>query len=280
MRLVKRIKTLKHEKEFIKGLIQIFIFDMLLYLLWVGHIFIETDDMTLAYIHFVVVCGALPLLKLWLCSQLHFELKEAETVKLKSINRELINKEKEQSKVHLDTIRGLYADGKNDDALTYINTFIKEQSEAAEFVTDCLCVNNIVDHYKKIAAHKNIEFKYNIPKELHFIECELNIPRKALNTFLGNFLDNGVDALEMGNKENKVLSLEVTKGENYIIYKVSNNGKKIKDVSKIFEARYSTKGTGRGFGLVASERAIESINGQVSVFSTDFETAFEVVVTA
>ncbi len=84
----------------------------------------------------------------------------------------------------------------------------------------------------------------------------------------------------MDNNEHKVLSLEVIKGENFITYKVSNNGKKIKDVSKIFEARYSTKGTGRGFGLVASERAIESINGQVSVFSNDSETTFEVVVTA
>jgi sensor histidine kinase regulating citrate/malate metabolism len=205
-------------------------------------------------------------------------IKKAEASKMKAVNREFINKEKETAKEHLDNIRTLYTVGKNDEALTYINKYIKEQTESAAFVTDCICVNNLVDHYKRITEHKNIVFKYNVPNELHYTECNLKITRKALNTFLGNFLDNGIDALEVGNKEQKVLSLDITTGESYVIYKVSNNGKKIKDISKIFEPRYSTKGMGRGFGLVASERAIQSINGQVSVISTDDETTFEVVV--
>jgi len=278
MQLVNRIKTLRHEKEFIKGLLQIFIFDMLLYILWVSYILRERDPDFELYTVFLFASGLLPILKLFLCFRLHQTLRFADRDRLKSVTDEMIQQEKKEAREKLDTIKNLYRQGKNSEAISYINEYIADSQAKHEYVTDCICINNIIDHYNKVAEFRGITFKYDVPEKLHDLECGAKISRKALNTFLGNFLDNGVEALMVSSKEHKIISLDIRSGKNFIIYRVSNNGKKIKDVAKIFEPRFSTKGTRRGYGLVASERAISSIGGSINVESTDYQTSFEVVV--
>lgn len=278
MKLIRKMSMFKHEKDFVKSLFRVFLFDVLLYILWIFFILKETYNNAEFFALFILALGLLPLMKLYLCLKLHMDLKGAEEKTVTNLQQEMIDIKKEQAINTLDTLKSFYKQGKHEEAKAYMNEHLCNDVEMNVELTDCICMNLILSHYNQIAKKHNIKFIIECPKEIHKLNERLGINKKALNTILGNYMDNGIEALRISNKKDKIISIQVLKGNDYIIYRVSNNGKKINNVSKVFEPKYSTKGCRRGFGLVAVKKIVESLNGHINVSSTDYETSFEVVV--
>ncbi len=277
-RFILRVKHKESRREFLKGLIQVLLFDLTLFLLWYFYILPHEHYTNRSLDTFIITIGILPLFKLLIGIRLLVILEDGEENRVNRINEEMLVKKKEKAKEDLSSIKSLYEEGKSQEALDYINKAFSFDTTNDNYLTDCLTINTIVNHYNNILAGTDIDFEFDVPNELSEINTEFMITRKPLNTIIGNFIDNAIEAHSDSIKSNKMIKLTVNIEHNQISYGVSNNAKMIKDVTKIFEPRYTTKGYSRGYGLAAVERATEMINGALEVQSTKEHTSFKVVV--
>jgi sensor histidine kinase regulating citrate/malate metabolism len=277
-RLILRVKHKESRKKIVKGFIQILLFDFSLFLLWYFYILPHEHYTNRSLSAFMITIGILPLFKLLIGIRLLITLEDGVENRVSYINDELLVKKKEKAKEDLTSIKSLFEEGNSKEALDYINKTFSFDTTNDYDLTDCLTVNTIVNHYNNVLAGTDINFEFEVPDKLSKVNSEVRITRKPLNTILGNFIDNAIEAHSVSTKSNKMIKLTVDIEHNQICYGVSNNAKMIKDVTKIFEPRYSTKGNSRGYGLVAVERAAVMINGVLEVQSTKEDTSFKVVV--
>lgn len=89
--------------------------------------------------------------------------------------------------------------------------------------------------------------------------------RVQIQQVLVNLIRNGIDAIETANGARKLLQVRTQlDGENNIVcVEVRDHGCGIKEPERIFEAFYTTKGTGMGMGLAICRSIIEAHNGRL-----------------
>lgn len=94
---------------------------------------------------------------------------------------------------------------------------------------------------------------------------------QALVTIVGNLLENAMEALNHRNEESKKISIGLYGKEDNILITVFDNGPGIPvDIREhIFEEGFSTKGSGRGVGLSAVKKTVESYGGEITVDSEE-----------
>ncbi|OWZ83392.1 ATP-binding protein [Natranaerobius trueperi] len=112
---------------------------------------------------------------------------------------------------------------------------------------------NIINRYtvvtlntqNKLAEEKDINFVFAFKDDI----TEWDISSWDLNTIVANLLNNTFKAVL--NNNDRYVGLEFKNHNNNKMIIVSNNGSKIskKQKTKIFDQGYSTKGSGRGYGL-------------------------------
>lgn len=116
-------------------------------------------------------------------------------------------------------------------------------------------------YYKLAQIQKaNITLFLDVSKNLdkkHFSKMEVK-DIKDLCTILGIYLDNAIEASSMSPKKN--ISIEIYPHNKGIEFVIANTFNQPLDVTKFYNQGYTTKGTGRGYGLPLVKSIIEKKN--------------------
>lgn len=131
--------------------------------------------------------------------------------------------------------------------------------------------------YSKIyeANDRSIDFSYNLLET-----SSLPLKDYQIVEVIGNLIDNSFDSVSIIKNSTKKVILEIGLDKEYYFIRIKNNGPKIdpKNITKIFECGYSTKGANRGYGLYNVKTIIKQINGEIIVGHEDDYTVFEILI--
>jgi two-component system sensor histidine kinase AgrC len=100
------------------------------------------------------------------------------------------------------------------------------------------------------AESKGIELEVQVSNEVH----EAGMKLTDLAEVLGNFLDNAIDAASCSNV--KKIHVSLMDEEGYLTINVSNTYEDEIDIKAVNDKGYSTKGSGRGYGLSITKQIL------------------------
>lgn len=181
----------------------------------------------------------------------------------------------------LYTIMGLTQLNKKTEVLD----FIRNETSIQQQWTDTL-LDTIDDPYVsgllvgKLSQASELQITVSIApdSELHSTLSELN--RQALLTAIGNLLDNAFDAVFDEHAASKQIAISFTDIGQQIVFEIDDAGPGINHASfeKLTSFNFSTKdGTGRGYGLALTKKAIDAANGQLSIEPSELGGTYFVV---
>ncbi len=171
-------------------------------------------------------------------------------------------KQHEYSK-HMQIILALIELSKFEKAKEYING-INEQYYPASIYYDITntAVSALINSKNSVAFANNIDFAVAEKCDLSGIA----VPDWELCSMLGNLLDNAFEAALNG--EHPRVGVEFRYENDFYAIYVINNGSRIKEPERIFEAGYTTKGSeGRGYGLYIVKKLIDRYRGTIEVIT-------------
>ena len=186
------------------------------------------------------------------------------------IYEEEIEKEriiKHEYKNQLITIKSKIIDNDNENKIIdYINNVIEDESSFAqeEYVKFQYLPPNGLKAllYFKVASAKakNINVSVNISSSVKdsFLTELTTKDFKDLGILLGVFIDNAIEASI--NSDKKLLGLEIYEENNKIIIIISNSYTGQINTNKIGKEHFSTKGKGRGYGLLLVKKILKHNN--------------------
>lgn len=181
---------------------------------------------------------------------------------------ELLRAQTHEYSNKLHTIAGLIQLGAYQEALDLV---MKESSGyqhlisiLAESVPDPVVAGVILGKYNRACELKiGLEFD----EQNSFAALPVEMERELLVTILGNLLDNAFDAVrEKG--EVKLVRLYLTDLGPDLVIEVEDSGTGIASVlaDRLFQPGITSKsGKGRGTGLALVKRAVERLNGQITI---------------
>lgn len=215
-------------------------------------------------------------------------LEENKNVKLKTEHEKLlefmqtyeIELEKERVLRHeykneLVTIKSKIIDGdKNNNVIDYIDELLDNESTfSQEGYTkfQYLPPNGLKAlFYFKVSAAKNkgINTSINIDPDIKdSILSKLTTKEfKDLGLLIGVYMDNAIDASEISEK--KILGIEMYDNKDSVTIIISNSYAGKIDINRIGKVHFSTKGKGRGYGLLLVNKTLK--------FNNKFETEREI----
>ena len=192
----------------------------------------------------------------------------------------IIRREKHDFSNHLNTILAMCTLNKPD-TVQKIGNYIRKLS--AKLINAYHFYNSGNDYVDGMLAVKsNFAFEHSIQLDADFKASlkDLDISDCDITSIIGNITNNAFDAIiAAGDSEGKIVSISTfIDGLGYCI-SISNNGPMIaeKDMSKIFNSGFSTKGNDRsdhGFGLYIVQQLVHRYNGIITVASTEERTEF------
>lgn len=147
------------------------------------------------------------------------ELTESNYRKLSDLQKQMSKLNHDFAK-HIQVIRGLLSENKNDEALSYTNELLKVPAERAVL---CKSGNSVIDAVinSKIAEtkEKNINFTYQVSFAL-----KANISSVDICTVLGNQIDNAIEACEkIADPSSRRIAVHVyQQAANMAIFQVAN----------------------------------------------------------
>ncbi|WP_187290580.1 sensor histidine kinase [Desulforamulus ruminis] len=165
---------------------------------------------------------------------------------------------------HLQTIMGLILSGDHKEAMTYL----KDMGAECRFNSQVLSVSNpslrvLLQNKRQSALIKGIELKLTIQSDLK----QLKLTPTDTTTIFGNLLDNAMDCIvnAKDNSSRKLIHLKVTEVADDYVFTIEDSGPPIEPhiLAEIFKIGFSTKGTGRGFGLALVESTIQRYQGTI-----------------
>lgn len=129
---------------------------------------------------------------------------------------------------------------------------------------ETLNVVNVVDLAMDIFNEEYIVFKSDSP------EIISKIDRTQLIRIITNLVKNAIQAIPE-NQQIKSVIVTIKKDQNNVLITVADNGIGIKpkDISRIFEPKFTTKSSGMGLGLGIIKNIIENYKGTIT-FETEF----------
>jgi hypothetical protein len=199
--------------------------------------------------------------------EMDFEVQKLELEK----NEELIKSlriQKHDFINHLQTIYGMIQLDKQEKAKVYIKSLSKDLSnlKLKKSSKDDSILASILLPKKLEATKVEIDFDFEIEEGVEDISISLN----KLFKIISNLIDNAIDATKTFDGERKIRVIGENYGEKYVL-SIYNSGPIIDEELKysIFESGFSTKGTGRGFGLHIIKSIIENAQGELQLISEE-----------
>lgn len=154
------------------------------------------------------------------------------------------------------------------DTIEDFRGFFKSNKKITRFLLE-----SSIDKTFKLLSSYFEKNDIEVVKKVEFVELE-NYERELLQVLL-NILNNAKDALEQ--KEGyRVIFIDIYEDESYAFIEIKDNagGIEKENISRIFEAYFTTKGElkGTGLGLYMSKQIIErNMNGLLDVCNTQFD---------
>ncbi len=163
-------------------------------------------------------------------------------------------------------IDSLISDGKYNEAREYILSD-KQTIEATEVLIDVGndFVNALLNAKLTAAKMAGTEVICGVVKDISGIK-----PTDLCN-LLGNLLDNALEAVKKCDADNRLIEVNMHKGNNSLIVAVSNTIAHPADVINNISMGISTKAdsTSHGFGVKSVKRIADKYNGTVNYFEDD-----------
>ncbi len=117
---------------------------------------------------------------------------------------------------------------------------------------------------------QELRIDFEIDPDSQMIDVPVDLNREKVLTILGNLLDNAFDATLQSKKSPRV-KLAMTDIGNDLVFEIEDSGIGIPpdQTTRIFERGFSTKHANRGQGLYLVKKAIEDLNGQITLADSD-----------
>ena len=189
-----------------------------------------------------------------------------------------IRKKQHEFSNHLNTIYGLIHLGGMDweqEMKQYIHSIKHNSIDTSQLI---LLENRVLAAliYSKLleTAPKDITFEY----DLHTFK-DYPVEDYELVEILCNLLNNAFDAVEQLVDRKRHVVLKMGSEEDIKYLEVRNNGIKfnLMEIENLFKEGYTTKGTGRGYGLFNAMTIIKRKKGKIEVFFEEEDTVFRVL---
>lgn len=164
---------------------------------------------------------------------------------------------------HMQTIYALMQMGKDQHAKKYMSELYLITINTNQIVRlDDPVVASFLQSKLNQANVKGIDL--NIEANTSLNKCP--VKSNFLICIFGNLLDNAFDVLKKVEGERKI-EIIIYKDDLYYFIKISNTGPSISDevLEKMYTSGFSTKGTGRGYGLALVKEAVDNYEGTITV---------------
>ena len=181
---------------------------------------------------------------------------------LRANNHEFMNK--------LHAILGLLFMDEVEEAKKYITTITNKQQKLVDFISskvkDPTIAGLILGKFSR-ANEMDIDFKIDEASWLK--KYHSNINSSTLLAIIGNLIENAMEAVNRGSKNNKYVYMRIEENETSIEIEVEDSGIGIKEenLEKIFQRGYTTKPGSGGVGLDIVKEAVENLGGTIQVNS-------------
>lgn len=180
----------------------------------------------------------------------------------------------------LHVISGLIQLEAYDDARKYIADLTSRERNLVSFIIDHIhshTVAGLLMGKASEAEEKHIHFTIDSLSNLYTLPD--NFDEHAVVVVLGNLIENAFDAVAKkthGRNVNVLIKQEPTE----ITFEVSDQGPGIPMSvrPRIFDAGFTTKENGMGFGLANLQSLIKVAGGKVEIISSDRGTTFRIVI--
>ena len=172
---------------------------------------------------------------------------------------------------HLQVVYSLIEMREYEEANRYIEQVYGDiQSLSKALKTACAPVNALLRVKIAEAEQKGIHVECAVQAAWE----HLPLPAWEMCRVLSNLIDNAMDAMK--DTENPCLWIALNEDVKSYSFEVKNNGPAIpeKHLHSIFDAGFSGKGEGRGMGLYIARETMRSVNGELTVESSEDFTAF------
>lgn len=186
-----------------------------------------------------------------------------------------------QENIYLGSARdylkqAIIASSKMEDLISSIRKSIKQEKEERLF-SPIVELESTLKLLKYQASKENITVKTKSEANIYLYGDVLKF-----NQILANLIINSIDACKGElTKCKKLISVNIKKDENFIIIRVSDNGKGIlaKDINKIFDTFFTTKKSGGlGLGLSSTKNLIEKFfKGSIEAYSKPGEVTIFII---
>ncbi|MGM9635832.1 MAG: sensor histidine kinase [Candidatus Avispirillum sp.] len=182
----------------------------------------------------------------------------------------------------LHVILGMIQMGMYDEATAYIQNISMVQRESISKIMNAVSEPSVAALLiGKIARASELNIKFVLRENCSYCPSDMKLPSEALVTVIGNLLDNAFDAMNENAdyRAPKELLFGIYSRPGAVLITVDDTGCGIdkKDIDRIFENGYSTKGDGRGTGLYQVKSIVDRLGGTVTVESQkDAGTSFSV----
>lgn len=147
----------------------------------------------------------------------------------------------EEQRVRLEKIRTI-----NQENLNSVSNVLNSLKVPQNAMQKTELIDSIYQAVKKLPENKVVLLE--LPERE---TCFVRFSRYQLPEVIENLVQNAMDAVTASKKENGRVSVSVVQEDNIAVVRIQDNGIGIskKDRNKIFEAFYSTKKTGKNWGL-------------------------------
>lgn len=175
---------------------------------------------------------------------------------------------------HFTVLGGLLSIGKADLAGDYLKDVLKKTKTNTQLmVLKQPVLIALLNGKLSQTENKGIKFNFKLESSLEY----LSINSIDITAIFGNLIDNAIDAASLENNSAFILFQTSESPSTYTI-SVSNSGPSISEEiqSKMFSVGFSTKGSGRGYGLSIVMSAVEKYSGilALSLNPTTFSVTF------
>lgn len=177
---------------------------------------------------------------------------------------------------HLQIVYGLMELEEYDEMNAYLRKVYKELLKTGKAIkTSKPAINALLAAKLAECDSKGIELLIEVKSDLK----DIRIEDWELCKVLSNLVDNAVRALDESDKEEKIISINITETKEKYIFDVEDNGPMIPEElrNQIFKKGVTTKKTeGHGMGLAIVSKIVNENNGEVKMESNTEKTVFSV----
>ena len=145
----------------------------------------------------------------------------------------------------------------------YLSCNIKDNNKVSKISIKTL-VDYLNNYYKTDLKEKDITLKIKSTCYNSYLLVDF----AKLKRVFSNIITNSIRQL---NKDKKLIKINITKKEPFIIFEIADNGCGVKDVKKIFEPLYTTDPSRKisGLGLSICEEIITSHDGTIKAVNNE-----------